>query len=107
MVMSAGQVRVSHLYAGTDPVELRDLPGLGGDMAGEGPWLALREVIARFRAAGRPDGEWKVRSMIDRGKLGRWYADEDSGYRYVFAEDVDAFLADWKRRTSQAEPTDG
>ncbi|MEU1240016.1 NUDIX hydrolase [Micromonospora parva] len=48
--------------------DLRDLvnsTGLGGLVAGDGTWLTLGEVIARFRAAGFSDSESTIRREVD------------------------------------------
>lgn len=80
---------------------VQDLPGLvnstvlGGAVVGDGTWLKLSEVIARFRAAGLPDSESTIRRMLDDGDFGR--VDKTArGHRRATAAGVDEYL---KRRT--------
>lgn len=61
-------------------------------MVGDGRWLAISEVVARFRDAGYPDSVNTIRRLFDQGAFTETYT-ADSGYRYVSAAAVDAYLA--------------
>ena len=60
-------------------------------MVGDGTWLTIGEVLARFRAAGFGESESTVRRMIDDGAL-ESYRTERGGHRRVRAASVDEFI---------------
>ncbi|TBL44222.1 NUDIX hydrolase [Verrucosispora sp. SN26_14.1] len=78
---------------------LRDLTnstGLGGLVAGDGTWLTLGEVIARYRHAGFHDAESTIRREIDdlatSGSLASYRT--RGGHRRVAAAGVDQLIAE-------------
>lgn len=65
-------------------------------MAGDGTWLTIGEVIARFRAAGLPDSESTIRREVDdavaAGRLD--YYRTRGGHRRVRAIGIDKLLVE-------------
>lgn len=88
--------------------DVTGLPGLvnstdplGGVVAvvGDGTWLKLSEVIAKFRAAGFADSESTIRRMMDDGVFGP--LDVTHGrHRRARAAKVEEYL---KRRGSDGQ----
>lgn len=70
-------------------------------VVGDGTWLKLSEVIARFRAEGLADSESTIRRMMDQEVFGPLDVTH-GGHRRAKSASVESYL---RGRRGDADPT--